>query len=80
MTDSRKFEQKESNPVNLNDLVDIKDVEINMELTKDERICNFIEQIKNPYLFKCGNIVVECVFSNTDITFSERLKQYMRMH
>lgn len=63
----------------LDDLVDIREVHIREELPKEERIADFIEQIKNPYLFRCGDIVVECVFSQKEATFADRLKQYMRM-
>ena len=35
-------------------LVDIRDVSVNKELSRDERIAEFVQQIKNPYHFKCG--------------------------
>jgi len=74
-------EMKKINPltVNLDDLIDIKDVEVKTNLPQEERIADFISQIKNPYLFKCGNTVVECVFSQTETTLSDRFKQLMRM-
>ncbi|WMI82309.1 DUF6870 family protein [Anaerotignum sp. MB30-C6] len=65
--------------INPDDLVDIRDVVIHTDLPKEERIADFIKQIKNPYLFKCGNMVVECEFSQTEATLSDRLEQYMRM-
>ncbi|WP_313527944.1 DUF6870 family protein [Anaerotignum sp.] len=65
--------------VDLNELVDIRTVEVQIDLPKEERVADFIQQIKNPYLFKCGNIVVESVFSETDMTLVERIKQYLRM-
>ncbi|KAF5066196.1 DUF6870 family protein [Anaerotignum sp.] len=65
--------------VNLDDLIDINDVEIQTDLPREERIADFIRQIKNPYLFKCGNIVVKIEFSQAETTLTERLKQYMRM-
>ena len=33
-------------------LVDIRDVSVNKELSRDERIAEFVQQIKNPYHFK----------------------------
>ncbi|KXL52491.1 hypothetical protein CLNEO_21870 [Anaerotignum neopropionicum] len=74
-------EMKKVDPFTINpeDLVDIKDVEINIELPKEERIADFIRQIKNPYLFKCGDIVVACEFSPKEPTLTERIKQYLRM-
>lgn len=61
-----------------NTLVDIESIQINMELPREERIVDFIEQIKNPYLFKCGDLVVQSVFSDSGVTLTERLKQYLR--
>lgn len=59
-------------------LVDIGSIQINMKLSREERIVDFIEQIKNPYLFKCGDLVVQSIFSDSGITLTERLKQYLR--
>lgn len=64
--------------VNREDLTDIRDVLIDPELGKEERIIDFIIQIKNPYLFRCGNLVVQSVFADTDVTLTDRLKQYFK--
>ena len=65
--------------VNRNDLVDIQDIVVESRLPKEERIADFIQKVKNPYLCKCGNMVVQSVFEETDITLTERLTQYFRM-
>jgi len=43
--------------VDKNELVDIKDVYIDESLPIYERICSFMEQVKNPYCYKVGNVV-----------------------
>ncbi|PWT29479.1 hypothetical protein CPT75_17535 [Butyrivibrio fibrisolvens] len=53
------------------ELVDIHDVYIDRTLPKVERIKDFISQIKNPYLFKCGKIVVKMEFADTDLTLED---------
>ena len=35
--------------ISLDELVDIRDVKVNMKLSKEERIKDYIRQIKNPY-------------------------------
>ncbi|WP_313070066.1 DUF6870 family protein [Lacrimispora sp.] len=65
--------------VDIEDLVDIRTVNIDMDLPKDQRIQSFIKQIKNPYLFRCGDMVIQSVFSDTEITLDERLKQFFRI-
>lgn len=59
-------------------LIDIRDVSVKEELSKEERIIDFIKQIKNPYLCKCGNMVVQSVFTDNDVTLTERLQQYFK--
>ena len=60
-------------------LKDISEIKIDMELPKDERIIDFIKQIGEPYLCKCGDMVVESVFEEDGITLSDRLRQYFKV-
>lgn len=64
--------------VSRDDLIDIRDVKIDQELPKEERIKQFIKQIKNPYCFKVGNVVVKTEFADTDVTLDDRLEHYLR--
>jgi hypothetical protein len=48
--------------VEKNSLVDIRDVEIDKDLLRQERIAEFVRQIKNPYRFRCGRFVVTARF------------------
>ena len=49
--------------VNKKDLVDISDTVINKELPPEERVRDFIKQIKNPYCYLDNGIVVKISFS-----------------
>ena len=64
--------------VSRDDLVDIRDVHIDRTLSKEERIRSFVRQIRNPYCFKCGNVVVKTSFADTDVTLEERMEHYLR--
>ena len=64
--------------VSRDDLVDIRDVVIDRSQPKEERIRSFILQIKNPYCFKYGDIVVKTSFADTDVTLEERMEHYLR--
>ena len=57
-------------------LVDINDVTIDTTLTKAERLREFVRQIKNPYCYKCGKMVVKVEFAETDATLTDRLESY----
>ena len=59
-------------------LVDIRDVVIDTSLPKEERMKQFIQQVKNPYLYKHGKYVVKITFSDPNTTLEERLASYIR--
>jgi len=63
--------------ININDLADIREVEIDPALPKEERQKSFLRQIKNPHLYRCGDMIVRVSFSDTGVTLEERLKQYL---
>lgn len=59
-------------------LTDIRDVEVNTELPKRERILDFIRQIGNPYCYRHGKYVVKISFTDTDATLEDRMLAYLR--
>jgi len=63
--------------VDMDTLVDIRDVNIDMDWPKEKRIEEFILQIKNPYCFKVGKVAVKVEFSEGDATFEDRVKEYL---
>jgi hypothetical protein len=52
-------------------LVDIRDVKIDRSLPIEERVKSYVEQIKNPYMFKVGNTVVRVSYADTNRTMSD---------
>ena len=59
-------------------LVDIREISVRKELPKEERIAAFVEQIKNPYRFRCGDFVVNARFSLRGRTLEECLQGILR--
>ena len=55
----------------LDSLVDIRDVKIDRTQPVEERMKSYVEQIKNPYLFKVGNTVVRVSYANTQATIND---------
>ena len=45
-------------------LVDLRSVSIDKSLPVPARMCSFVKQIKNPYLFKVDDITVKVEFSS----------------
>lgn len=66
-------------PFDKENLVDIRDININQELSVNDKILEFIALIKNPYIFKYGDKVVRVSFSDTEATFEDRMKGYFEM-
>ena len=59
-------------------LRDIRDVKVNIDLPKRERILDFIRQIGNPYCYRHGKYVVKVSFTDTDVTLEDRMLSYLR--
>ena len=41
-------------------LVDIRDVKLDSSMEQADRVRSFIQQVKNPYRFKVGDVVGKC--------------------
>ena len=61
-----------------NALVDIRDISVNKDLPKEERIADFVKQIKNPYRFRCGDFVINACFASGGATIEDCLKGILR--
>lgn len=60
------------------DLVEIREVSVDKNLPKEERIAAFVRQIKNPYRFRCGEFVVNARFAGNGRTLEECLQGILR--
>ena len=70
----KEMKNKNFEDLNSNELVDIKNIEIDTSKTKIEKLIDFIKKIKNPYLFKVGDIIVKIKFSNNNQSFQEKME------
>ena len=58
-----------------NVLVDIRTVSVDKTLPREERIAEFVRQIKNPYRFKCGKFTVTAKYADNGLTLEDCLMQ-----
>ena len=65
------MENERSRKELLNSLVDIRDVKIDRSMSVEDRMNSYVEQIKNPYMFKVGNTVVRVSYANTQATIND---------
>jgi hypothetical protein len=59
-------------------LVDVTGIVIDESLSKEERKAEYLRQVKNPYCFRVGDVVVKNVYSNDGVTLQERFEQFAR--
>lgn len=65
------MENERSRKELLDSLVDIRDVKIDRSMPVEDRMKSYVEQIKNPYMFKVGNTVVRVSYANTQATIND---------
>jgi len=59
-------------------LVDIQNVTVDKTLPREERIAEYVRQIKNPYCFRCGDFIVNASFANAGPTLEDCLMGILR--
>lgn len=65
------MKQEHQSVKNSQPLVDIRDVKLDSRLEQPERIRSFLQQIKNPYCFKVGDIVVNVAYTEGGATLND---------
>ena len=65
------MENERSRKELLDSLVDIRNVKIDRSMSLEDRMKSYVEQIKNPYMFKVGNTVVRVSYANTQATIND---------
>ncbi len=70
--------QNRMEPAQVSDLIDIRTVTVDKSLPKEERIADFVRQIKNPYCFRCGDFVVNASFARNGATLEDCLRGILR--
>ena len=57
-------------------LVDIRDTKVNMKLPHREKVLDYVRQIKNPYCFRCGDVVVKISHADTEATINDCMETF----
>lgn len=53
-------------------LIDIRNVQIDNTLSSEEKIKSFVQQVKNPYCFKVGSVVVRVSYAESQTTLNDQ--------
>lgn len=65
--------------INSDDLVDIKSVNMDQDLSKLENVVKYINEVKNPYYFKVGKVKVRVSYADTDRTLDDAFANLLRI-
>ena len=59
-------------------LVDLLSIAIDVERSKQERMLDYLRQVKNPYYFKVGDVAVRLVFDEGGRSFQECMEELVQ--
>lgn len=78
--DFEKLKNIDIRTVDKEELVDIKDINIDSTLPYELKILSYIEQIKNPYCYRMGDVIVKIEFDESEnaLTFEECINNYIK--
>ena len=71
-----EMSRMEYGAANKDELVDIETVHIDPDLPPAERLLTYLEQIKNPYCFRCGDTAVRISFAADGDNLQNILKRH----
>ncbi len=60
------------------ELVNIENIVIDENKSQEERIKEFYRQIKNPYRFLCGDVIVNVMFTKNGKSFEDTIKYFLK--
>ncbi len=62
----------------VNSTTDINNVRINMNDTKNDKISKFIDDIRNPYLYRVNDVIVKVNFNAGGKSFEDALIDFYK--
>lgn len=62
----------------LDELVDIRNVHVDRSLPLEERVRSYVEQVKDPYCFRVGNVKVRVSYAGKDNTLNDSFSTMLR--
>ena len=74
----KKYEDIPLSEININEVDEITDIKVNKRKSSNDRILDFLNTVKNPYVFKHNGKLVRIGFSNTDKTADECLTNVLK--
>lgn len=73
-----KYENIPLSEIDLNDVDEITEINVSKRKPSNERILDFLNKVKNPYVFKLNGKLIRIGFSDTERTADDCLTNVLR--
>lgn len=73
-----KYKDIPLSKIDINDVDEISDIKIDKRKSSNERILDFLCEVKNPYVFKVKGKLVRIMFSDTERTADDCLTNVLK--
>lgn len=70
-----KTNRSEIYSIDRSQATNIADIKIDERKAIQDRVQDYLEQIKNPHYITVGNVLVQMDYADTDYTFNDRYKR-----
>ena len=74
----KKYENIPLSEININEVDEITDIRVNKKKSSNDRILDFLNTVKNPYVFKHNGKLVKIGFSDTEKTADECITNVLK--
>lgn len=64
--------------LNLNEIIDISTVKINKKDKKEDKMLSYINQVKNPYLYKSKDFIIRIHYNENTLFLEQIFKEYIQ--
>lgn len=77
LEDLKRMQEVDVRTVNIEDLTDLRDIQIDTKLPVKEKLRLFAEQTNNLYVHRIGDYVVKVRFQKKGPSIDDKMKEYL---
>ena len=75
----KKLKSTDLNSFGKENLINIKDVNIDIDTPKQQRIEKYLNDIKHPYLFISGDLIVHIEYVEKNISLQQKIEKIFKL-
>ena len=78
LEDLKRMQEVDVRTVNIEELTDLRDIQIDTKLPVEEKLRLFAEQTNNLYIHRIGDYVVKVRFQEEGPSIDDKMEEYLR--